>query len=452
MLRSRCAGLAARRLRAGADRAVAVALGVDADRRHLRPHRHDQRVVRQDLRSTADAEHRRRGHAHDDDRGPAQDERRAARSPAACSTSVRASPGVADADGRDLRPGGRSSTPTASASAGGGAPNFIASRATPRASTPFTFADGPRAARRRRGRARQRRRPSAQGFKVGDSIRDRRAHGPSGATASSGSTKFGRRRLASAARRSRCSRCPRPSAWPARSGASTRSTWRPQPGVDARGAQRERCARVAAAQRDGAHRQGAGRRASPRTSATTSASCARALLAFAGIALFVGAFIIFNTFSITVAQRTREFALLRTLGATRRQVLRSVHRRGPRARRRSASLVGLALGIALAPGAARRCSRPSAPTCRRSGTVIADADDHRLAARRRRSSRCCRASLPAVRATRVPPVAALREGAVLPPRARRALRGAARRASLTAARRRRCIGVGLFGGAPSRPR
>ena len=49
-----------------------------------------------------------------------------------------------------------------------------------------------------------------------------------------------------------------------------------------------------------------------------------ALLIFAWIALFVGAFTIFNTFSITVAQRTREFGMLRTLGATRRQVLRSV--------------------------------------------------------------------------------------------------------------------------------
>ena len=39
------------------------------------------------------------------------------------------------------------------------------------------------------------------------------------------------------------------------------------------------------------------------------------LLAFAGIALFVGSFVIFNTLSITVAQRTREFATLRTLGA-----------------------------------------------------------------------------------------------------------------------------------------
>ncbi len=46
------------------------------------------------------------------------------------------------------------------------------------------------------------------------------------------------------------------------------------------------------------------------------------LLGFGGIALFVGAFVIFNTLSITVAQRTRELATLRTLGASRRQVLR----------------------------------------------------------------------------------------------------------------------------------
>ena len=48
------------------------------------------------------------------------------------------------------------------------------------------------------------------------------------------------------------------------------------------------------------------------------------LLALAGAALLVGAFIIFNTFSITVAQRTREFALLRALGATRRQIVAAV--------------------------------------------------------------------------------------------------------------------------------
>ena len=48
------------------------------------------------------------------------------------------------------------------------------------------------------------------------------------------------------------------------------------------------------------------------------------LLVFGGVAILVGAFTIFNTLSITVAQRTREFGLLRMVGAARRQVLGSV--------------------------------------------------------------------------------------------------------------------------------
>lgn len=48
------------------------------------------------------------------------------------------------------------------------------------------------------------------------------------------------------------------------------------------------------------------------------------LLGFAGVTLFVGVFLIVNTFSILVAQRTRELALFRALGASRRQVLASV--------------------------------------------------------------------------------------------------------------------------------
>ena len=72
------------------------------------------------------------------------------------------------------------------------------------------------------------------------------------------------------------------------------------------------------------------------------------LLAFGGVALLVGSFIIYNTFAITVAQRVRELALLRCLGATRRQALVSVlaeglvigtvasaHRHGRRHRARS---------------------------------------------------------------------------------------------------------------------
>lgn len=48
------------------------------------------------------------------------------------------------------------------------------------------------------------------------------------------------------------------------------------------------------------------------------------LLGFAGVALFVGVFLILNTFSIIVAQRTRELALMRAVGASRRQVIGSV--------------------------------------------------------------------------------------------------------------------------------
>ena len=48
------------------------------------------------------------------------------------------------------------------------------------------------------------------------------------------------------------------------------------------------------------------------------------LLAFGFVAVFVGAFIIFNTYSITVAQRTHEFGVLRLLGASNRQTLQSV--------------------------------------------------------------------------------------------------------------------------------
>ena len=74
-----------------------------------------------------------------------------------------------------------------------------------------------------------------------------------------------------------------------------------------------------------------------------------ALLVFAGISLFVGAFLIFNTFSMLVAQRARELALLRALGASRRQVTGSVLVEAL-AVGLFASLVGFALGIGVAAG------------------------------------------------------------------------------------------------------
>jgi len=74
-----------------------------------------------------------------------------------------------------------------------------------------------------------------------------------------------------------------------------------------------------------------------------------ALLVFALIALFVGSFIIFNTFSIIVAQRTRELALLRALGASRRQVIVSVVTEACVVGL-IASVVGIVVGIGIAIG------------------------------------------------------------------------------------------------------
>ncbi|MEO7236598.1 MAG: FtsX-like permease family protein, partial [Lapillicoccus sp.] len=74
------------------------------------------------------------------------------------------------------------------------------------------------------------------------------------------------------------------------------------------------------------------------------------MLVFAGIALFVGSFIIVNTFTMVVAQRTRELALLRAIGASRAQVLRVVL--GEAAVVGAVgSLLGVALGLLIAAGA-----------------------------------------------------------------------------------------------------
>jgi putative ABC transport system permease protein len=74
-----------------------------------------------------------------------------------------------------------------------------------------------------------------------------------------------------------------------------------------------------------------------------------ALLVFAFISLFVGGFTIFNTFSITVGQRTRELALLRVIGASRRQVFRSVLAEAA-VTGLASSVIGLGLGVLAALG------------------------------------------------------------------------------------------------------
>ncbi len=134
------------------------------------------------------------------------------------------------------------------------------------------------------------------------------------------------------------------------------------------------------------------------------------LLAFGGIALFVGAFVIFNTFSITVAQRVREFATLRTLGASRRQVLRSVLLESL-VLGLAASLVGLALGVGLAKGlswvfSALGLGLPESSLVFAGRTVVVSLGAGVLVT-------LLAGLYPAIKATRVPPIAAVREGATL---------------------------------------
>ena len=142
-----------------------------------------------------------------------------------------------------------------------------------------------------------------------------------------------------------------------------------------------------------------------------------ALLTFAGAALLVGAFIIFNTFSITVAERTREFALLRTLGATRRQILVSVATEAL-AIGVIASVLGILLGLLFAGGLnavfdAFGLGLPTASAELAPRTIV-------IALIVGIGVTMVSALSPALRATRVAPVAALRTvGEPIPGRRRR---------------------------------
>lgn len=131
-----------------------------------------------------------------------------------------------------------------------------------------------------------------------------------------------------------------------------------------------------------------------------------ALLVFAAIALFVGTFIIFNTFSIVVAQRLREMALLRAIGASGRQVLASVLTEAVLVGL-SASVVGLAAGILLsnvlkAVLDAFGFDIPAGGTVVSAQTVI-------VALVVGTGVTIFSAIVPARKASRVPPVAAMRD-------------------------------------------
>jgi putative ABC transport system permease protein len=132
------------------------------------------------------------------------------------------------------------------------------------------------------------------------------------------------------------------------------------------------------------------------------------LLGFAGVALFVGTFLILNTFSIIVAQRTRELALLRAVGASRRQMIGSVLLEAT-VIGLLASVVGLGAGIGVgallaflfsSAGGGLQLAGIGVPPSAVIGAFAVGLIITWVAA-----------LMPALRASRIPPVAAMRDAA-----------------------------------------
>jgi putative ABC transport system permease protein len=166
-----------------------------------------------------------------------------------------------------------------------------------------------------------------------------------------------------------------------------------------------------------------------------------ALLVFGGIALFVGAFVIYNTFTITVAQRTRELALLRTLGASRRQVLRSVVLEAGIIGF-AASVLGMLGGLLLAPGLRGLlkiigADLPATASVIATRTIVVALVVGVVVT-------VLASLVPALRATRIAPVVALREGLTAAPRTSRKRIVFAALLCLAGAG---ILAYGLFGGA-----
>ena len=223
---------------------------------------------------------------------------------------------VADIIGRDGKKAARESI--------GGSIDPASARFSPLKLKTGALAQGPR---RGRDRRRHRRQAALQGRRRRRRLDPRQAARPSASPAPSPSAAS--TRSASRASPPGTSR-PRRRCSTARA-ATTRSRSPRQDGTSPRGARAapsSRCSPPPCRSRT-APRQAK----DDAQSSTSSMTMIRMfLLGFGGIALLVGAFVIFNTLSITVAQRTREFATLRTLGASRKQVMRSVRARGPRHR------------------------------------------------------------------------------------------------------------------------
>ncbi|WP_031025152.1 ABC transporter permease [Streptomyces sp. NRRL WC-3725] len=137
---------------------------------------------------------------------------------------------------------------------------------------------------------------------------------------------------------------------------------------------------------------------------SSMSSLKQGLLVFAGIALFVGTFIIANTFTMLVAQRTRELALLRAVGASRRQITRSVLIEAF-AVGAVAGVTGLAAGVGIGAGlrsllGSFGASMPDGPLVISPGTVVTALAVGILIT-------MLAAWLPGRRAAKIPPVAAM---------------------------------------------
>ncbi|MGD9996531.1 MAG: ABC transporter permease [Ilumatobacteraceae bacterium] len=133
------------------------------------------------------------------------------------------------------------------------------------------------------------------------------------------------------------------------------------------------------------------------------------LLVFAFVAVFVGAFMINNTFSITVAQRTQQLAMVRALGASKRQVLWSVMAEAA-AIGVTGAAAGLGAGIGLAAGLTALFESMGVKLPE--GAMVIDPTSMVLSAGIGITITLVSAWMPARRAGKVPPVAALREIAI----------------------------------------
>ena len=383
---------------------------------HARAHRDDPEDVRRPVRRTSTRAPTRsvRGHegAHSDfGAGPAR-----RTSPASLVDGRRADAerrGRASATCRS--PTRRSSTRNGkAASAGTGAPTFgFGWDPNPKLNQFHIVAGRPPAADRRRDRHRQAAPPtratsrSATRSTVLTAKAPQQVHRSSASRSSAPPT-------ASRARRSCSSRCPRRSASRTRSASSTQISVVAKPGVSQDAGRRRHPGDARRARPDrkyrGHHRQGAHQGEPGRDPQGARLPQHRARWSSRSSRSIVGAFIIYNTFSIVVAQRMREMALLRAIGASRGRCSRrcigeSRRRRRPRVARSASSAASVCRSGSKALMNAVGFEIPGSGVVLRPNAVIVGLLVGTIVT-------VVSAVVPARQAARVPPIAAMRDVAL----------------------------------------